>query len=152
MVLWGLFERNVIKVQLKKKAKNNNRRKTLQEETSLQVGPLRALQKDLLCCCRKELMKCHCQSKRSSQSSSLTLPLERGANLQCQTHHSWISAWKHLPILSNCSFTVPYLMWHWTFVTVLAQKEQLLKFGESFKYECLREKRSQNQSKSVWKG
>lgn len=47
VVLWGLFERRLIKGPIKKKKKNNSR-KTLQEETSLQVWPLKALQKALL--------------------------------------------------------------------------------------------------------
>ena len=105
---------------------------------------LRALQKALLCCCRKEPTKCHCRPDQSSQSSSLTLPLEREAGLDCQTHHSWLFALKHLLFSSWCCriapFTVPHSMWHWTFVTVSAQKWQLLKFGDSFKHKCLRER------------
>lgn len=95
VVLWGLLERSINESPIKNKQTNKptkkknqktkhhktnkkiHSRKTLQEETSLQVWPLRALQKAPLCCWRKKPMKCHCQSKLSSQSSSLTLPLER---------------------------------------------------------------------------
>lgn len=47
-------------------------------------------------------MKCYCQSKLSSQSSSLTLPLEREVNLECQSHHSWIFAIEHLQFSHWC--------------------------------------------------
>lgn len=99
VVLWGLLERSITKSPIKKK-KRQHSRKTLQEETSLQVWPLRALQKAPLCCWRKKPMKYHCQSELSSQSSSLTLPLESKVNLECQAHHSGIFAMEHLQIFS----------------------------------------------------
>ena len=46
---------------------------------------------------RKEANEVPLPEQLSSQSSSLTLPLEREANLERQTHHSQIFALKHLP-------------------------------------------------------
>lgn len=48
----------------------------------------------------KEANEDHCQSELSSQSSSLTLPLESKVNLECQAHHSGIFAMEHLQIFS----------------------------------------------------
>lgn len=127
-------------------------RNSLHEESRLRVWSWRTLQKAQLCCCRKEPVKCHCQREHSSQSTALTLPLERETRERRTQFFVCIKTCTvFLLMLQNCSFAATCSVSHWTPALHKLQLHKGRWHLVTFKHQSLKEKGSLNQSKSVWK-